>query len=262
MGLAVHRAARSVAAAHGGQIPASRQTAELVIDDMPAGLAVLDLGEHPLKGLERPEHLYQVSVEGIDANPLPAQASETAPSSQKRSARHPHSRAARDRIRSEAPDLRRRETGRSPRALLLNANHVVSVDQLIDEVWGDEPPASGAKAVQVRVSQLRKAFVEAGIGELISTRPPGYVIELGTEDLDLNRFESLVAESDQAVANSDPARRRAAEALGLWRGSPLAEFASSFRAARARTARGAAARRRRASSRSRPRPGTTRRPGR
>ena len=44
----------------------------------------------------------------------------------------------------------------------------------------------------------------AGIGELISTRPPGYVIELGTEDLDLNRFESLVAESDQAVANPTP----------------------------------------------------------
>ena len=79
VGLAVHRAARVMAAAHGGQILASRQTAELVIDDMPAGLAVLDLGEHPLKGLERPEHLYQVSVEGIDANPLPVQASETAP---------------------------------------------------------------------------------------------------------------------------------------------------------------------------------------
>ena len=59
------------------------------------------------------------------------------------------------------------------------------------------------------IPQLRKAFVEAGIGELISTRPPGYVIELGTEDLDLNRFESLVAESDQAVANSDPARAAA-----------------------------------------------------
>ena len=230
VGLAVHRAARVMAAAHGGQILASRQTAELVIDDMPAGLAVLDLGEHRLKGLERPEHLYQVSVEGIDARPLPVQASETAP------------------LVAEAPALdirilgpleigsgaKRLTFGGEKRGallalLLLNANHVVSVDQLIDEVWGDEPPASGAKAVQVRVSQLRKAFVEAGIGELISTRPPGYVIELGTKDLDLNRFESLVAESDQAIANSDPARAAELlrEALGLWRGSPLAEFGSS-----------------------------------
>jgi DNA-binding SARP family transcriptional activator len=110
--------------------------------------------------------------------------------------------------------------------LLLNANRVVSIDQLIDELWGDEPPASGAKAVQVRISQLRKTLADAGIGELIVTRPPGYLVRLAAGQLDLERFERLVDESDAAAA-SDP--MRAAEllraALGLWRGPPLAEFA-------------------------------------
>jgi len=113
--------------------------------------------------------------------------------------------------------------------LLLNANRVVSTDQLIDELWGEEPPASGAKALQVRVSQLRKAFAKAGIGELIVTRAPGYLIALPPDGLDLHRFERLVAESDEALAAGDPARAadRLRTALSLWRGPPLAEFGSA-----------------------------------
>jgi DNA-binding SARP family transcriptional activator len=113
--------------------------------------------------------------------------------------------------------------------LLLNANRVVSVETLIDQLWGDEPPASGAKAVQVRVSQLRKTFAAAGIGELIATRPPGYVVELAPGRLDLDRFERLLAESDAALAGADAAlcAELLREALALWRGPPLAEFASA-----------------------------------
>ena len=57
--------------------------------------------------------------------------------------------------------------------LLLNVNRVVSSDQLIDLLWGEQPPASGATALQVRVSQLRKALGKAG--SAIVTRPPGYL---------------------------------------------------------------------------------------
>jgi DNA-binding SARP family transcriptional activator len=60
----------------------------------------------------------------------------------------------------------------APGILLLNVNRVVSTDQLIDLPWGEQPPTSGATALQERVSQLRKALGEAG--SVIVTRPPGY----------------------------------------------------------------------------------------
>ncbi len=85
--------------------------------------------------------------------------------------------------------------------LLLNANEVVSVDRLIDELWGEQSPESGRTALQVRVSQLRKALGAAGA--LVLTRAPGYVLRLEPEQLDLHRFERLVGEADAA----EPARR-------------------------------------------------------
>jgi DNA-binding SARP family transcriptional activator len=107
---------------------------------------------------------------------------------------------------------------------LLNVNRVVSTDQLIDLLWGEQPPTSGATALQVRVSQLRKALGEAG--SVIVTRQPGYLIRLDSGQLDLHRFELLVERADRDVAADDPASAsaRLQEALVLWRGPPLADF--------------------------------------
>jgi DNA-binding SARP family transcriptional activator len=88
--------------------------------------------------------------------------------------------------------------------LLLNANRVVFSDQLIDLLWGGQPPASGATALQVRVSQLRKALGKAG--SVIVTRPPGYLIRLAGEQLDLHRFELLVERAEADLAVEDLAR--------------------------------------------------------
>jgi len=93
--------------------------------------------------------------------------------------------------------------------LLLHANRVVSVDSIVDSLWGDEPPETAAKAVQVLVSQLRKALGR----ERVVTRAPGYVLRVGEGELDVDRFQGLVEAG------------RFSEALGLWRGPPLAEFA-------------------------------------
>ncbi|MGH3134027.1 MAG: BTAD domain-containing putative transcriptional regulator [Gaiellaceae bacterium] len=115
--------------------------------------------------------------------------------------------------------------------LLLNANRVLSTEQLIDELWGEEPPQTGTKAVQVRVSQLRRALEAEGITQpVITTRAPGYVVELETDQLDLYRFERLVAGGDEAFARGDPreAGECLREALALWRGPPLAEFDAPF----------------------------------
>jgi DNA-binding SARP family transcriptional activator len=109
--------------------------------------------------------------------------------------------------------------------LLLNANQVVSSDRLIDELWGDEPPESGTAALQVRISKLRRAL---GAGrEAIVTRAPGYVIHVGSDQLDLQRFERLVSEADRDLQGGDPAQAssKLGEALSLWRGAPLADLA-------------------------------------
>lgn len=74
--------------------------------------------------------------------------------------------------------------------LLLHANEVVSTERLIESLW-DEPPAEAVKAVQVYVSRLRKALG----GGMPTSRPPGYVLELEPEQLDLARFRRLLEEA-------------------------------------------------------------------
>src|SRR5438270_13217263 len=106
--------------------------------------------------------------------------------------------------------------------LLLKADEVVSSDRLIDALWGERPPETASKALQVHVSQLRKALG----APLIKTRSPGYVLELGEHDLDVRRFERLHQEA-RSLAGTDPvaARRCLGDALDLWRGPALADLA-------------------------------------
>ena len=79
--------------------------------------------------------------------------------------------------------------------LALNAGRVVPAERLIDELWGDEPPATAATALQVYVSRLRKSLGEAAI----ETREPGYLVE---GEVDVRSFEALVSKARQ----SEPAR--------------------------------------------------------
>jgi DNA-binding SARP family transcriptional activator len=114
-------------------------------------------------------------------------------------------------------------------ALLLRANEVVSRDRLIDELWGASPPDTAPTALQVYVSQLRKALGR----DLILTQPPGYLIRVSDGELDLHRFERLVAKA--RAEEPAQAARLLREGLALWRGAPLAELGDSVaRAERAR----------------------------
>src|SRR4051794_2977180 len=108
--------------------------------------------------------------------------------------------------------------------LLLNANHVVSRERLIDELWGEDPPETAVTSVQVYVSRLRKLLPD---GSLV-TRPPGYVLEVEPEYVDLLRFERLVKDGRASLAAGDPihAADTIREAIGLWRGPALTEFAA------------------------------------
>jgi DNA-binding SARP family transcriptional activator len=93
--------------------------------------------------------------------------------------------------------------------LLLNANEVVSADLLTEALWEGDPPATAAKVLQVYVSRLRKTLGH----ERLETRAPGYLLRVHDGELDLARFHALRAEA------------RPHEALSLWRGPPLSEFA-------------------------------------
>jgi predicted ATPase/DNA-binding SARP family transcriptional activator len=108
--------------------------------------------------------------------------------------------------------------------LLVNAGRVVSADRLVEDLWGDQPPGSPANTLQGRVSALRRALGPGAA--LLVTRPPGYVLEADPEQLDAGRFERLVAEATALDAAEGAAAARLLEqALGLWRGPALAEFA-------------------------------------
>ena len=114
--------------------------------------------------------------------------------------------------------------------LLLHANEVVSSDRLIEELWGERAPASAAKSLQVYVSRLRHALERGdgnGADSVVVTRGGGYLISVGPGELDLERFERLLEEGSGALADGAPERalELLREALALWRGPPLAEFA-------------------------------------
>lgn len=110
--------------------------------------------------------------------------------------------------------------------LLLNANRTVARDRIVDELWGEDVPESAQKMVQIHVSQLRKALPESRL----RTRAPGYVLQVADDELDLARFERLVADGRQALARDDPLRAAELlrEGLSLWRGPALAEFSEPF----------------------------------
>jgi DNA-binding SARP family transcriptional activator len=117
---------------------------------------------------------------------------------------------------------------RKPRALLavllLSRNRVVSVGELIDDLWGEEPPDTATSALQVYVSQLRKAIG----ADRVLTKPPGYAVRVEESELDLDRFERLVREGRELLAagEADEASQQLRQALELWRGPALAEFSS------------------------------------
>ena len=114
--------------------------------------------------------------------------------------------------------------------LLLHRGESLSTERMVDELWGERPPPTAAKTVQVYISRLRKALAGGageGSGAVVVTREHGYELELAPERLDAQRFERLVGEGREALATGRPERAVSAleGALSLWRGAPLAELA-------------------------------------
>ena len=109
-------------------------------------------------------------------------------------------------------------------SLVVANSRTLSTDELIDAVWGETPPASARKLLQVYVSQLRKALPDWAP---IRTRPPGYGLELPAGSLDAERFEQLTTEAAAALEAGNPslAASLAERGLALWRGRAYADVA-------------------------------------
>jgi DNA-binding NarL/FixJ family response regulator/DNA-binding SARP family transcriptional activator len=107
--------------------------------------------------------------------------------------------------------------------LLLHANEFVSRERLIDELWGEAPPPTARKAVNVYISQLRKTLAQDG-HDPIATADGGYRIEVDAGDLDVARMQQLLATAREraAAGELEAAGGLLREALALWRGPTLA----------------------------------------
>jgi DNA-binding SARP family transcriptional activator/class 3 adenylate cyclase len=215
-GVAVHRAARIAATAHGGQILVSQATKSL-LDDSEAEMGdvvLTDLGELAVKDFDQPVRLYQVSAPGLNAD-FPRLVGTNV----RETGLFVRLLGSLDVERDGEPIPIGGQKQRAVLALLaLRAGEVVPTDVLIDRLWGETPPRTATTSLQNAISQLRKVLG----GELVVTRSPGYVLALEKERIDIHRFEGLLE-----TARAAPAEERAAilrEALQLWRGPPLADF--------------------------------------
>ena len=106
--------------------------------------------------------------------------------------------------------------------LLIHRREAVSIDRLVDELWGDRPPPTAAQTIRVYVSRLRKTLGD----RVVETQGSGYLLVVDPDQVDADRFAALVADGRGALASGDAAA--AVElfdgALRLWRGAPLEEF--------------------------------------
>lgn len=114
-------------------------------------------------------------------------------------------------------------------ALLLTApGRVLSVPTIVTGLWGDRPPGGADRTVMSYVSRLRRGLPD-GAADTVITRRPGYLVAVDREQVDAERFRSLVATGHrQLAAQPELAVGTLREALGLWRGDAYADFDAPF----------------------------------
>jgi DNA-binding SARP family transcriptional activator len=113
--------------------------------------------------------------------------------------------------------------------LLMRADRLVTSEQLITELWNDEPPRRATAGLYVYVSELRKFLDRPGESDSqIVTRPPGYLLRMGTDELDLTNFLDLTKQGRDlaAIGEHEAAVDCFERGIGLWRGSALGDLPS------------------------------------
>ena len=118
--------------------------------------------------------------------------------------------------------------------LMLNVGRVVSIDRLIQQLWGEEPPPAALGTIQSHISRLRRILEPdrppGARARVVVTRPPGYILQADADLVDCTRFERLAREGRAALAEGRHAEAldSLAEARRLWRGIPLADVADDL----------------------------------
>jgi DNA-binding SARP family transcriptional activator len=111
--------------------------------------------------------------------------------------------------------------------LVMQANHIVPVDRLIEELWDGEPPVSARTTLHTYVYQLRRSLAKAGPGaqDVLRTKPGGYLAAIEPEAVDTYHFDRHLRRGQLALERGEPAVAAGElnRALGLWRGSALAD---------------------------------------
>jgi DNA-binding SARP family transcriptional activator len=123
-------------------------------------------------------------------------------------------------VEGRALELNRRKQRSLLALLMLRAGEVVSTDRLVEELWAGKPPKTAIGSLQNLVSELRKALGP----DTVRTRAPGYMLDVDPDRIDVYRFERLVAQAAEG-GEAEQRTRLLREALGLWRGTPLADLA-------------------------------------
>lgn len=108
--------------------------------------------------------------------------------------------------------------------LALHAGEVLSASRLVDVLWGEDPPRTALRTLHSHVARIRQALAACGVPEALTTRNPGYALEVPREHVDAHRFERLASTGRAALAGGavDRAVASLREAVGLWRGDAFA----------------------------------------
>ena len=109
--------------------------------------------------------------------------------------------------------------------LLLEANRVVSIDRLVEVLWGEFPPATARVQIQICISAIRRSLTRIGAPGVVETRPPGYQFCVAPEVIDIHLLDALVREAGVALQDNrlSAAETALTSALDLWAGPLLAD---------------------------------------
>jgi DNA-binding SARP family transcriptional activator len=117
-------------------------------------------------------------------------------------------------------------------ALLVDAGRLVTVETLVDRVWGEAPPNQVRDALYPYITRVRRLLAEVGSADgtpaRILRRTSGYLLDIDTDLVDLHRFRRLIGQARDGDRRDDQPRGLLREALGLWRGEPLSDVTGAW----------------------------------
>ena len=221
LGPVVNRAARLRSIARGGEVLLSGTTASLVVDGLPDGVRLVELGDVQLRDLDRAEHVYALDAAGLEVPPRgdSRQSFAGPPAIDVRLLGPVNVLIEGDPVDIGGPKER------TVLSLLALAGGPVTHERLMDDLWDCSPPASARKTVQTYVWRLRRVLTD----EVLASVAAGYELRL-VVDTDVARFERLMREAMEWRERDDASHAAdlLEEALGLWRGDALAGCAPSL----------------------------------